>query len=70
MVSLRPPLRRFSLILLEEGEDYVADWIVECRWPSNVDGNWQSLKSVPGTLRLCSKSMFFEPDDTRVPIIR
>jgi factor associated with neutral sphingomyelinase activation len=62
--------KRFSLLLLEEGEDYVADWEASCRWPAGVSGNWQGQPQLPGRLRLCSKSLFFEPEDTRVPIAR
>jgi len=48
----------------------VADWVAQCKWPKGVTGNWQSLEQLPGTLRLCSKSVFFEPEDVRIPIIR
>ena len=70
MAGFSRPARRFSLILLEEGEDYVGDWLCKCGWPSAIAGNWQSLESINGTLRLCSKSLFFEPEDVRVPIAR
>ena len=70
MFGLKKAIRRFSLLLLEDDEDYVADWVAQCRWPKSVSGNWQSLDSLAGTLRLCSKSLFFEPDDVRVPIVR
>lgn len=62
--------KRFSLLLLEDEEDYVADWVVSCSWPSSISGNWQGLPALPGRLRLCTKSMFFDPDDVRVPIAR
>ena len=70
MFGLRKPTKRFSLVLLEEGEDYVADWVAECKWPVAVSGNWQSLQELRGTLRLCSKSIFFESEDVRIPIVR
>ena len=70
MFGLRKPARRFTLLLLEEGEDYVADWVATCKWPKAVTGNWQGLEQLPGKLRLCSKSLCFEPDDVRVPIVR
>lgn len=28
----RKPAKRFSLLLLEEEEDYVQDWVGTCRW--------------------------------------
>uniref|UniRef100_A0A061R8P8 Beach domain-containing protein n=1 Tax=Tetraselmis sp. GSL018 TaxID=582737 RepID=A0A061R8P8_9CHLO len=61
---------RFSLLLLEEGEDYVKDWVAHCEWPSKVTGNWQGKEKLEGRLRLCSKSLMFDADDSRVPIVR
>lgn len=63
-------VRRFSLLLLEEGELYVEDFVAAARWPPAVAGNWQRLPRLAGQLRLCTKSLFFEPDDVRVPIVR
>ncbi len=40
------------------------------RWPQGLAGNWQRLPKLPGQLRLCTRSLFFEPDDVRVPIVR
>eukprot|EP00879_Flechtneria_rotunda_P012868 GHRR01013438.1.p1 GENE.GHRR01013438.1~~GHRR01013438.1.p1 ORF type:complete len:516 (+),score=142.44 GHRR01013438.1:507-2054(+) len=70
MFSRRKLGKRFSLLLLEDEEDYVADWVASCKWPSSVAGNWQNLGSLPGRLRLCTKSIFFEPEDVRIPIVR
>ena len=70
MLGGRKAPKRFSLLLLEEGEDYVDDWVASVAWPSAVSGNWQSLPKLPGRLRLCSKSIFFEPDDVRIPVVR
>lgn len=70
MFGLRSSAKRFTLLLLEEEEDYVADFVANCAWPSAVHGNMQQAKTLPGSLRLCSKSLFFEPDDVRVPIVR
>ena len=70
MFSTRKPAKRFSLLLLEEGEDYVENWVATCKWPKAVGGNWQQLERLEGRLRLCSKSFFFEPDDVRIPIVR
>lgn len=70
MLARKKLAKRFNLLLLEEEEDYVADWVASCKWPSVVEGNWQGLASLPGRLRLCTKSMFFDPDDMRVPIVR
>ena len=62
--------RRFSLLLLEEGEDYVGDWVATAVWPPSVPGNAAGAPTLPGRLRLASKSLFFEPDDPRCPIAR
>ncbi len=70
MFGLRSSAKRFTLLLLEEEEEYVADFVASCTWPTAVQGNVQQVKCMPGSLRLCSKSVFFEPDDVRVPIIR
>ncbi|CAK0760340.1 hypothetical protein CVIRNUC_002763 [Coccomyxa viridis] len=70
MFGGRKAPKRFSLLLLEEGEDYVDDWVASVAWPPAVSGNWQSSPKLPGRLRLCSKSIFFEPDDVRIPIVR
>lgn len=51
-------------------EDYVDDWVATCKWPASVSGNWQQVPQLPGRIRLCTKSIFFEPDDVRVPIVR
>lgn len=63
-------VQRFSLLLLEEREDYLQEYVVECRWPLEVDGNWSSKPVLSGTLRLCTKSLFFEADDIRIPVVR
>lgn len=70
MFTRRKAAKRFNLLLLEEEEYYVADWVASCKWPSSVAGNWQGAESLPGRLRLCTKSLFFDPDDVRVPIVR
>jgi hypothetical protein len=63
-------VRRFDLLLLEEGELYVGDFVATARWPHGLAGNWQRLPRLPGQLRLATKSMCFEPDDVRVPVVR
>lgn len=70
MFGVRLPAKRFTLLLLEEEEDYVADFVASCTWPTAVSGNVQQAKSIPGSLRLCSRSLFFDPDDVRLPIVR
>ena len=63
--------QRFSLLLLEEREAFVRDWVATANWPLGVGGSAiAGRRPLPGQLRLASKSLFFEPDDVRVPIVR
>jgi factor associated with neutral sphingomyelinase activation len=67
--------KRFSLLLLEDGDDYVQDWVaaVVCKTPKPQTSNpsaWIPPETVlKGRLRLCSRSFFFEPDQVRTPIL-
>lgn len=69
--AMGKPAKRFSYLLLDEGEFYVQDWMAICR------SGWTHLKNadslqhcrLKGRLRLCSKSIFFEPDDINLPIV-
>jgi factor associated with neutral sphingomyelinase activation len=70
MLGRKRQTRRFSLLLLEEGEDYVRDWVAVAVWPENLEGNWQGKSQLQGRLRLCSKSLMFDADDSRVPVVR
>lgn len=70
MFARRKGAKRFSLLLLEDEEDYVADWVASAVWPDGVEGNWSGAQQLPGRLRLATRSLFFEPDDVRVPIVR
>lgn len=70
MFAGKKTAKRFSLLLLEDDEHYVQDWIGLCKWPKEVSGNWSQVAELSGRLRLCTKSMYFEPDDVRVPIVR
>ena len=64
---------RFTLLLLDDGEDYVDDWVVAAHWPPDVaaaGGAPPPTAPVPGRLRLASRSLVFDADDGRLPIIR
>ncbi|CAI5497791.1 unnamed protein product [Closterium sp. Naga37s-1] len=56
--------QRFSLLLLDDGDHYITDWVATCHL---VDGQPRALAG--GRLRLCMKSLFFEPQDPAIPII-
>ncbi|XP_024520106.1 protein FAN isoform X1 [Selaginella moellendorffii] len=65
--------RRFSYLLLQDGEHYIQDWIATCKPPSAPrlrlhSSSWQQ-NWIKGRLRLCSKSIFFEPDAASIPIL-
>ena len=36
MFGSKRAVRRFSLLLLDEGESYVKDLVASCEWPSEV----------------------------------
>ncbi|BBN03886.1 factor associated with neutral sphingomyelinase activation [Marchantia polymorpha subsp. ruderalis] len=67
-------LRRFSYLLMEEGDHYIQDWIATCRQGSAGGSQrlqaqaWQQ-RSLRGRLRLCAKCLFFEPDYGKAPIL-
>ncbi|MCO5568968.1 hypothetical protein L7F22_022672 [Adiantum nelumboides] len=62
--------KRFTYLLLEEGEFYIQDWMAVCRFGSfGLDPQIGQPRRIRGRLRLCSKSIFFEPDDISLPII-
>ena len=64
--SARKGKQRFTLLLLDDGDSYLRDWVATCRPPS------VSARHTPpvlkGRLRLCARSLFFEPQDVSVPI--
>lgn len=76
--------QRFTLLLLEEGEDYVSDYNAYCyapgvlselsKPPIQIQETTFTLPApsqrVHGKLRLCTKSIFFDADDANVPILR
>lgn len=70
----RKAKKRFSLLLLEEGEEYEGDWVgfltppEEYKYLKHTRGSNQA--AVKGRIRLCSTSVVFDPDDIRVPILK
>ncbi|XP_055383066.1 protein FAN-like isoform X2 [Condylostylus longicornis] len=60
---------RFSLLLLDPGEIYFEDYAVD--YLSNDDtklGN--NVEALIGSLKVCSKSLVFEPRNIKLPLIK
>ncbi|KAL3683862.1 hypothetical protein R1sor_001884 [Riccia sorocarpa] len=67
-------VRRFSYLLLEEGDHYIQDWIATCRQGSaggsqRIQSQLWQQRSLRGRLRLSAKCLFFEPDYVKAPIL-
>jgi hypothetical protein len=70
------PIHRFSLLLLEPGEIYFEDFLVyyhelNCPFVS-CNGNQTSTFNKPqkGNLKICSKSIIFDPLNLALPLIK
>lgn len=65
---------RFSLILLEPGEIYFEDYLVyyhELKCPFNeTHGDEHSLKMLKGNIKICSKSIVFDPINLNYPLLK
>ena len=59
--------QRFSLLLLDEGECYLVDYV---GLHQHVSADGESSVLADGKVRLGSHSIMFEPDDEALPIIR
>ncbi|XP_025829509.1 protein FAN isoform X2 [Agrilus planipennis] len=60
---------RFSLLLLEPGEIYFEDFSA-IFIPVDTTPNTYDIKKQPGRLKLCSKSLVFDPKDISKPLIK
>lgn len=54
---------RFSLLLLEPHEIYFEDYSVDLK-------TYENTKSISGRLKICSKSLLFEPRNLKYPLIK
>ena len=65
---------RFSLLHMDEGEDYVADHVGLCRPPPGALPSSPALDRAHGKLRgivrLLSKSLLFDPDERSIPMLK
>ena len=65
---------RFDLLLLEEGEYYLDDYsAVRCSLPllhtqSPQPGALGMCKQVRGRIKVCSRSLMFDPEDSSIPV--
>ena len=69
--------RRFSLLHLDEGEDYVGDWQASMRAPEGSLDPYpgavaaaDSNGKLRGRIRLLSCSVLFDPDDVVAPMLK
>ena len=69
--------RRFSLLHLDEGEDYVGDWQASMRAPEGSLDPYpgavaaaDSNGKLRGRIRLLSSSVLFDPDNIVVPMLK
>ena len=60
---------RFSLLLMDDDEFYVTECLATME-SSLLKTAQNVLKPLPGTLRICTKSLFFDSDDVTWPIFR
>jgi factor associated with neutral sphingomyelinase activation len=84
MLRQRKAVQRFSLLLLDEGEEYEGDWVATLHPPKEYQKQQQTGKksggnnglgtalgdTLKGRLRLCSMSVAFDPDDLSVPVMK
>jgi factor associated with neutral sphingomyelinase activation len=61
---------RFNLLLLTEGEYYFSDYSV-VYFAADSENHKEIIKrKVNGRLKVCSKSLLFEPQDVALPIVK
>ncbi|GFS54697.1 protein FAN [Nephila pilipes] len=60
---------RFSLLLLEPGEIYFEDYSCFC-YPGKISESEACRRNQKGRLKVCSKSILFDPKDVCNPILK
>jgi factor associated with neutral sphingomyelinase activation len=60
---------RFNLLLLSENEHYFSDYAA-IFYPNCATDSESIAKQIKGRLKVCSRSIFFDPEDSSFPIIR
>jgi len=60
---------RFTLLDVEDGEEYLEDFAA-FYYPALESDAAAMRRRLKGRLRLCTRSLVFEPDDVKLPLIR
>eukprot|EP01132_Coremiostelium_polycephalum_P008629 gene8629-10620_t len=69
MFTINKPKLRFNLILMDEGEYYFDDYSATLYPPQQTEEeSW--IRRIKGRILVCSSSIFFEPDDIKLPIMK
>jgi len=69
MLGFTKQPKRFSLLLLEEGEYYFDDFGA-FYYPAGEPDDQALKKRIKGRIKLCSHSVMFEPDEIKLPIMK
>ncbi|KYQ89935.1 BEACH domain-containing protein [Tieghemostelium lacteum] len=69
MFTVNKPKLRFNLILMDEGEYYFDDYSATL-YPPGLSEEESWYKRVKGRILVCSSSIFFEPDEMKLPIMK
>ena len=65
--------RRFNLLLLDDGEFFLEDYVATRMQVPSASGPGLSRclrRAVKGRLKLCTRCVFFEPNDSDAPIVK
>lgn len=66
MITSNKKNKRFSLLFLEEGEIYTRD----CMGYRYHTDSFPEKRQEKGRIHICSRALFFEPEDTDTPTVR
>lgn len=61
--------QRFSLLLLSNNETYYEDFSVDA-YPRDVADRVAMQRTMRGRLKVCSRSLLFDPKDASQPILK
>ena len=69
-IPTKPAASRFSLIVLEPSEIYFEDYLVYYHGSKNPFEKSSIDKEIKGSLKICSKSIVFDPISLSEPLIK